>query len=148
MTETETERSAGDSQAILEELRNYYSGRYGTDRSGPIEEGRVRDYLLAMDEPLPDLDSEPVPPLFLLTVGRTRRPQPSKGSAVNAGDEFEFQRPVFVGDRITVSGRVTSIEEKQGRKGVMYLIKTEETYTNQHDKIVAVRRGAILRWGL
>ena len=136
-----------DHEATIRQLGQEYAARFGPPRTELIEAGRVRDYLLAMDEAEAS-DDGPVPPLFLLTLGRSRRPQPARGSAVNAGDEFEFHRPVHVGDRITVSLRVLPIEEKQGRHGVMYLVPREVTYINQHGELVAVSRHSSLRWAL
>jgi hypothetical protein len=131
----------------IEQIRSDYLARYGTPVAERIEAGRVRDFLLAMDEPA-NLDTGvPVPPLFLLTLGRIRRPQPSRGSAVNAGDEFEFLGPVRIGDIITSCRRVVSVEAKHGSRGQMYLTKAEATYVNQRGETVAVARQSTLRWG-
>jgi hypothetical protein len=81
--------SAGMS-AIIEEIRADHARRYPAPRHEAVEAGRVRDYLLALNEPAEHFPSDPVPNLFLLTLGRTRRPQPSRGTSVNAGDEYEF----------------------------------------------------------
>lgn len=131
----------------IEQIRSDYQARYAVPVAERIESGRVRDFLLAMDEPA-DLDSgAPVPPLFLLTLGRTRRPQPARGGAVNAGDEFEFLAPVCIGDVITTSRRILRIEEKHGARGRMYLTMAEATYVNQCGEKVAVARQSTLRWG-
>jgi N-terminal half of MaoC dehydratase len=132
---------------IAEEIRLEYELRYGAPRYELIEAGRVRDYLLAMDEIADILPDVPVPALFLVTLARTRRPQPSKGSAVNAGDEYQFLRPVFIGDTIEVSRKVLAVEEKHGKAGLMYLTKAEVTYRNQREEIVAIAKSNTLRWG-
>lgn len=134
-------------ESIIEAIRHDYETRYGEPRLEPVEAGRVRDYLLAMDEPADLRDGEPVPALFLLTLGRTRRPQPARGTAVNAGDDYEFLAPVYVGDTITVERRVIAIDEKDGKVGRMYLTRAEATYTNQHGALVARARLNTLRWG-
>lgn len=134
-------------EAIRQRLREEYEARYNVTKVEPIELGRVRDYLLAMDEPADLGAGDVVPPLFLLTLGRTRRPQPSKGGAVKAGDDYEFLAPVRVGDTITIDGRVAAVEEKQGKMGQMFLMVTELTYTNQRGEKVGVSRGSSLRWG-
>lgn len=130
-----------------EEIRKDYEARYGTPRTEPIEAGRVRDFLLAQNEDADLVPDQPVPALFLLTIGRTRRPQPARGTAVNAGDDFEFLTPVFIGDRITISRRVVAVEEKQGKAGLMYLTRAEATYRNQRGEVVAIAKSNILRWG-
>lgn len=133
---------------IADEIRKEYDSRYATPRYELIEAGRVRDFLLAMNEPAEVTSFKPVPALFLLTLGRTRRPQPAKGSAVNAGDEYEFFRPVFVGDTIEITRKVLAVEEKQGKAGLMYLARAEITYRNQNAEIVGVAKSNVLRWGL
>ena len=129
------------------EIRRECEARYCEPRHEPIEAGRVRDFLLAMNEPDARQQDEPVPVLFLLTLGRTRRPQPARGSAVNAGDEYEFFHPVFVNDTITVSRRVLAVEEKQGKSGLMYLTRAEISYCNQHGMLVATAHSSVMRWG-
>ena len=128
-------------------IRAEYLARVGGPVCESVEEGRVRDFLMALDEPCDRMTGQPVPPLFLLTLGRTRRPQPSRGSAVNAGNDYEFLAPVYVGDQITVSRSVLSVEPKEGKAGRMYLLLSQATYTNQRDEIVGYSRIRILRWG-
>jgi hypothetical protein len=124
-----------------------YVARYRVPVHEPVEAGRLRDYLLALDEPPDFSPGRPVPPLFILTLGRTRRPQPARGSAVNAGEEYEFRAPVHLGDTITVARRIVDVEQKQGKVGRMYLARAESTYTNQHGELVAIARQNVLRWG-
>lgn len=114
-----------------------------------IEEGRVRDYLLALDQP-PLAAGEPVPPLFLLTLARQRRPHLVNNSSgtggVNAGDSFEFFAPIFVGDRLTVTSTVLGIEPKQAASRDMLLARIEYVYVNQHGRRVARRVNTTIRW--
>lgn len=88
-----------------------------------------------------------VPALFVLTLGRTRRPQPGKGSAVNAGDDYAFFAPVRVGDTITIARTVLGVDEKQGQNGRMFLIRAEASYANQRGERVALAHLNTLRWG-
>jgi hypothetical protein len=135
------------SDELRAKLRREYEARFPAPRVEAIELGRVRDYLLAMDEPAEIGPGDIVPPLFLLTLGRTRRPQPAKGGAVKAGDAYEFLAPVHVGERITVGCRVADIEEKQGKMGLMFLITTEWSYRNESGATVARATTTSLRWG-
>ena len=130
------------------EIRRDYEDRCKHPRQETIEAGRVRDYLQAMNEPADLAPGQAVPPLFLLTLGRTRRPQPSRGSAVNAGNEYEFLRPVHVGDILTSRFSITAIEEKHGKVGQMFLIRTETRFENQKAELVGRATGNVLRWGL
>ena len=136
------------SQELADEVRRDYEARYGEPRHEVVEHGRVKDYLLAMDEPADIGPGDVVPPLFVLTLGRTRRPQPSKGSAVNAGDDYEFFAPLRVGDTVTIRREVKGVEEKQGKQGRMFLTRAETTYTNQRGELVARAQLNTLRWGL
>lgn len=136
-------------EAVVRELRATHEARYGQPYCEEIEIGRVRDYLAALDEPVPQLQQgSTVPPLFLLTLGRLRRPQPARGSAVNGGDSFEFHAAVHVGDRIRSTFELVSIEPKAGKRGPMYVSTVRTTYTNQHDVMVATALRRVIRWGL
>jgi hypothetical protein len=128
-------------------VRQELAARHPAPRSEPIEWGRVRDFLAALDEPVELAPGAPVPPLFLLTLGRTRRPQPSKGGAVKVGDEFEFLAPVHIGDTITVGAELGDVAEKTGQRGTMYLVTTEWTYRNQRGELVATGKTKTMRWG-
>src|SRR5829696_8550258 len=56
------------------------------------------------------------------------------------GEEWEFRRPVLVGDTVTAERRLGAIEEKDGRSGPFVLLHHETTFTNQHGEVVAVSR--------
>lgn len=133
---------------VQKELADEYTARYGAPRSEPVEAGRVRDYLMALDEPADLAPGQPVPALFLLTLGRTRRPMPSSGGAVNAGDAIDFLEPVHVGDVITIERKVLGVQERQGKAGRVFLVEAEITYANQHGRVVARARQNTLRMGL
>jgi hypothetical protein len=136
-------------ETIIAELRARHESRYGKPDIEVIEAGRVRDFLFALDEPAQDIvPGVAVPSLFLLTLGRTRRPRGTRGSAVNAGDAYEFFAPVHVGDTIRTVRELLGIDAKQGKQGVMYLTRTRSTYTNQRGEQVAVSHQNTLRWGL
>lgn len=121
--------------------------RHGGPKTETVEAGRVRDYLMATEAGHLD-PSRPVPPLFLLTLGRSRRPHLDRlpGGTVNANDEFEFFGEVFVGDEITVETTMRSIEKKTGSKGHLYLITAEKLYRKASGELVARRTNSILRW--
>ena len=56
------------------------------------------------------------------------------------GEEWDFLGPVHVGDRITATGRLAGLDEKQGTKGPFVRITRETTFTNQHGDVVARTR--------
>ncbi|SFC28733.1 FAS1-like dehydratase domain-containing protein [Tropicimonas isoalkanivorans] len=126
--------------------------RFGHKFVETIESGRVRDYLAALDATAPDADrpepGTPVPPLFLLTLARQRRPhlaQSTGGGGVNAGDTFRFLAEARVGDRITVTCTVTEIVEKTGKRD-MLRATVHFDYVNQHGTKIAERDNTLMRW--
>lgn len=134
------------SDEVIARMRRELAGREGVRRE-PIELGRVRDFLLAMDEPAEIEAGDPVPALFLLTLARTRRPQPSRGSAVKVGDELTLHAPVRVGDEIESTVRLAGIEHREGRRGPTYTYALETTYRNQRGELVGVGVARSMRWG-
>lgn len=56
------------------------------------------------------------------------------------GQEWDWLAPVHVGDEVTATQRLASIDEKQGSKGPFVLITWETTYTNQAGHVVARSR--------
>jgi acyl dehydratase len=56
------------------------------------------------------------------------------------GQEWDWLAPVHVGDEITATQRLASIEEKQGGKGPFVLVTWETTYTDQDGEVVARSR--------
>ena len=66
--------------------------------------------------------------------------------SVNGGNELEYFQPIRLGDAITVVGKITDIKEREGRLGKMLIIYSEETYTNQHGKIVAKCHNTNIRY--
>jgi acyl dehydratase len=55
----------------------------------------------------------------------------------DAGKDIEFERPIFAGDRITLTSVVKEIYEKTGRSGTMVFVVIRSTLTNQNGETVA-----------
>ena len=51
---------------------------------------------------------------------------------------FEYQRPLYAGDRLTLVQRVADIYEKQGRSGAMSFLVLETTATSDTGETVFV----------
>lgn len=65
----------------------------------------------------------------------------------NAGENWEFFRPVRVGDTVYSRGKVLSVEAKVGRKlGPCALVRSEIVYSNQHGDPVARAVGLSFRF--
>ena len=66
--------------------------------------------------------------------------------AVEGGGEWEFFRPVRVGDVIVVERRFVDLYEKSGSLGKMLFNVFETTYRNQRGEIVAKGRWSTIRF--
>jgi acyl dehydratase len=73
-------------------------------------------------------------------------PVPTHLSRVlNGGTEAEFHQLLRIGDVVHAQARYVDIEERHGESGPMLLIKTQITYTNQHDDLLAVVTMTVIR---
>ena len=72
--------------------------------------------------------------------GRGRGVRLNVSRTMFGGEEWEFRRPVLVGDTVTAQRRLGAVEEKDGRSGPFVLLHYETTFTNQHGDVVAVSR--------
>ena len=73
-------------------------------------------------------------------------PVPPGWTGVAAGDDFRLFGPVRPGDVLTCREKLVDAYEKQGRSGHLIFTVREKTFTNQHGRVVMVRRssGALL----
>ncbi len=60
------------------------------------------------------------------------------------GQELEFHRPVRPGDHVYRERRVTSADERQGARGPLMFVVTEERYYNQADELLVVCRNTAI----
>ena len=120
-----------------------------------IDQRMLDQYLEATGDPNPVFHDKPtaiqigyadvpVPPALLTTM-QMEGDSPSlhmpeqahlKG-AVDAGGEWEFYHPVYVGDVITATRKLIGIKERQGKLGVSVINTFEVLYRNQRSVIVA-----------
>ena len=75
-----------------------------------------------------------------LWVDRRRGVRLAVSRTMFGGEEWEFRRPVLIGDTVTAQRRLGAVEEKEGRSGPFVLLHYETTFTNQHDDVVAISR--------
>jgi acyl dehydratase len=73
-------------------------------------------------------------------IDRSRRLRLGVSRTMFGGEEWEFRKPVLVGDTITAQRRLGALEEKDGRSGPFVLMHYETTFTNQRDEVVAISR--------
>lgn len=63
---------------------------------------------------------------------------PVEATRAMAGEtSIEMGVPVIAGDVVTLSKRVTGLEEKEGRSGTLVFVTMEFTFTNQDGEMVA-----------
>lgn len=56
---------------------------------------------------------------------------------VRAGEEYEFFKPAYAGDQISVNLKVLDMYEKEGRSGQLIFTTSIATYTNQNGELLA-----------
>jgi acyl dehydratase len=141
-----------------------YIGTTGKPVTMHIERGKIREFAKAIKEDDPLYFDEEyakreaggvMPPVtFLRTVehwhdgeGRPRMPMDLK-RALHGEQEFEFLKPIFVGDVLTAVSRITDVYEKVGKRGgTMTFVVTETEFTNQRGEVVARARQVSIETG-
>jgi len=65
-------------------------------------------------------------------------------SIVHGEQEFEYLRPLKVGEKVTLKGRVADITEKEGRSGVLDVVVLETTGYDQKGEKIFITRMTLL----
>jgi acyl dehydratase len=145
-----------ESSAITEEL----AGLLGVEQeplSWEVEKGHIKRFAQAIghfnklwqDEEYArkeGYDGILAPPTLPMTWGAVEFVEKLKAARcaltrlVNAGVEFEYYRPVVVGDTITTVAKLIDLYEKKGKFGPLLFMVIEVTYKNQRGELVAKRR--------
>jgi acyl dehydratase len=95
------------------------------------------------------------PPTFLYNVNHGSLPSVlgtitlpvSNLTLLYAGAEFEFFRPIWLGDRFTVKGRAIGVVRKQSRAlGPMLFVTGEASYCNQRRELIGIIRTTTCRY--
>lgn len=58
--------------------------------------------------------------------------------------EYEYFQPIMAGDTISFSSKISDVDVKEGKSGVMDIIKTEMTGHNQNGEKVFVGRSTVV----
>lgn len=139
-------------------------GKTGKSFTMPIEWSKVREFARAIRDPNPvyfdpelakrECGGVPVPPTFLQAaafwMGEDSMPTANFDlrRILHGEQDFEFLKPVFVGDVLTGTSRITDVYEKEGgRGGKMTFMVTEIEYKNQKGEVVAYARGTLVETG-
>lgn len=136
-----------------------------TYRSDPVSLRQIREYLAGTGGRPGDVDEissgEPVcaPPLFFHAACRPVVAEHDllpdgqysflgvpgvSGRTMAGGHKYEVVAPVFVGDALTVTERLTDITEKRGSSGPLVFVTTEAEYHNQAGHLVGMYRQTVI----
>ncbi len=139
-------------------------GKTGKPFTMPVEWSKVREFARAIRDPNPvyfdpelakrECGGVPVPPTFLQAaafwMGEDSMPTANFDlrRILHGEQDFEFIKPVFVGDVLTGTSRIADVYEKEGgRGGKMTFMVTEIEYKNQKGEVVAYARGTLVETG-
>jgi peroxisomal enoyl-CoA hydratase 2 len=140
-------------------------GRTGKPFKMPIEWSKVREFARAIKDSNPlyfdpelakkELGGIPVPVTFLQASAFWTEADSSPGFGgfdlrriLHGEQEFEFFKPIYVGDVLTGVSKVADVVEKEGgRGGKMTMLISETEYTNQRGEKVAISRSTLIETG-
>jgi len=112
-----------------------------------IERDMVRRFLEAIEEDNPRWETE-TPPTFpcalpprslLREILNVELPMTR---VLNGSSELEYRRPIQVGDRISVTGRLVRVKETAGR---LFLL-TEITWSRQTGEVAVTGKNSYIRY--
>jgi hypothetical protein len=133
--------------SVVERLRARI-GTQGPQIQATVEAGHLKRFAEAIGDPNPRWTKE-APPTFLVglapgSMHLAEAEEYGKGW-LNGGNRFEYFAPVKVGDRITATGHVADVYEKEGSSGNLLFIVFETEYVNQDGQPVARLRQTAIR---
>jgi len=145
---------------LTEEMRQQAIGLEGPPVTTEIERGAIIRFAQAIEDDNPVFNDEEAarksqygglvaPPTFLRSVRSSRREVPFDipfNNALDGGSDWEYFEPVRPGDLITAVSRITDMQERSGRMGVMIITSTVTTYTNQFEQVVATQTTTGIRY--
>ena len=122
-----------------------------------IEQGMIRRYVQAIDDPNPLWQDEEyanksqyggiiAPPTFVLAIGFEQIQQQMSQSipyqtVLHGSSDLECYQPIRPGDVVTVTTKITNIRQRQGK---MVFMTYEITYKNQRQELVAKCRQTLI----
>jgi len=139
-------------------------GTKGKPFTMPVEWGKVREFARAIKDPNPvyfdpeaakrECGGIPIPVTFLMTSSFWQSADSSPmlnvdlRRVLHGEQEFEFLKPVFVGDTLTGVTHIADVYEKEGgRGGKMSFLVMETEYRNQRGEQVAIARSTVIETG-
>ena len=140
---------------LTEEMRQQATGLEGMPSTTDVEKGAIIKFAEAIGDDNPVFNDEAAAresqygglvasPTFLRSMLPSRPELPFDlpfERRLDGGSEWEYFYPVRPGDRITSVARIADISERPGRLGLMIMMTTVITYTNQLGQVVATQSG-------
>ncbi len=135
-----------------------FIGRTSPPLTWEVEKGHIRRFAEAIGDPNPIYYDEaearaaghpriPAPPTFAAAL----RPNDARAGMdldwrkiLHGAQEFEYRRPLYAGDVLTLTQTITDIYEKAGKAGAMDFILLETTARDRDGAVVYVARGTIV----
>jgi hypothetical protein len=120
-------------------------GRTSPPVTWEVERGHVRRFIQAVGDPHDY--GELVPPTFAIAL---RANDAREGldidwtKLLHAEQEFSYRRPLKIGDRITLVGKITEAYVKAGKSGPMDFMVLENTATDAAGEVVYTTRSTIV----
>jgi hypothetical protein len=124
----------------------------------PLERGKIREFAIATGSKAPEYIEDrqpPIPPTFLRTAVFWTKPESSVLRGVkldlrrilHGEQEFTFfGEPPRAGVELTVTSRVESITEKEGKRGgTMTMIVIVDDFADDTGKLVAQGRSTLIQ---
>jgi acyl dehydratase len=140
--------------AAVESRYASFVGRTSAPLTVDVERGHVRRFAEAVGDPDPIYRDEaaaraagyeriPAPPTFAAAL---RPNDPRDGididwkKLLHGEQQLRFARPLYVGDRLTVTGRIAEAYAKEGKAGTMDFMVLETTGTDERGELVFASR--------
>ncbi len=145
---------------LTDEMRQHTVGVESEPVTLEVEKGAIMRFAEAIGDPNPVYNDEAAarklpsgslvaPPTFLRSMREVRPRLPFDipfERLLDGGSDWQYFQPVRAGDRITAVARITSIQERTGRLGLMLFLTTEITYTNQFGEVAATQTNTSIRY--
>jgi acyl dehydratase len=139
-------------------------GKVGKPVTLRIEAGKIREFAKSIKDPNPLYCDEELakverggimpPPTFLMTLahwddgGGQPHVKLDTRRILHGEQEFEYCKPIYVGDTLTAVTKVTNVFEKTGgRGGTMTFVVMATDFTNQQGEKVAIARCTVIETG-
>ena len=145
---------------LTAEMRDQAVGTECEPLTVEVEKGAIIKFAQAIGDENPLWNDEAVarksryggliaPPTFLRSL-RLERPELPFDlpftRLLDGGSDWEYFQPVRAGDRITAVSRVSNLQERPGRMGLMIFMTSLITYRNQFDEVVATQTSTSIRY--